>query len=201
MKEYTIKDLESLTSADIINKTILYPTETIYGLGCSLFDPKSTYGISIAKKRPGQKQYIKLIDSIGRIINFVEPLSKEEIALLESNLSVTVLLKPLEICPREYLHPVDGLFSVRKTTHPICLRLIELLNAPLLSTSANISGEEPTTDFANLPDELIQSVDIVIDAGKIPDAIPSTIVQFKEGTFEIVRQGQVTLEDINTVLK
>jgi len=200
MRTYSLAEIADLNPLDLVGQLILYPTETVYGLGCSLFDAIATNKISLAKKRAPEQQYISLVDTVDRVMGLVEPLAIPEKALLESDIVVTVLLRPSSVCPSEYIHSGTQLFSVRKTTHPVCLELIRLLDSPLVSTSANIHGQPPSARFADIPDELLESVDIAINAGDIPYQLPSTIVKYHEGDFQIVRQGATTYEQIAVFL-
>ena len=201
MRKIRIEECTSLTPFDVKNKLILYPTETIYGLGCSLFDVESTEKIGIAKQRDPNKKYIQLVDSIDRIAHLLQlPIPLPIQNLLASGLSVTVLLEPSSSCPIEYIDSNNKLLSVRVTKHPLCLDLIRLLDAPLLSTSANISGQSSTTHFSEISKDLLLCVDLVIDAGDIPLEIPSTIVEYRDLDFIIIRQGSVTYDQIAVFL-
>lgn len=191
MKKITAAQID----ADIIKDCVLlYPTETVYGLGCSIYDTQSIKKIYALKGRPSQKKVITLVDSLKQAKSLAL-VSAEEEHLLSSGLALTLLLTAKDTSP-EYLISENNLVSIRKTTHPICLELIQKLGAPLVSTSANISGEPAVTDLRMLPESLIESCDVIIDAGMLPSSEPSTIVQMIDGKPVIMRKGCVSEEKI-----
>jgi L-threonylcarbamoyladenylate synthase len=198
-----INDINDITSELIANAVLLYPTETVYGLGCSLYDQNSIDKIGQIKGRALGKQYIRLTDSVDRVMQYIGEVSPSELALFNSDIVVTLLFRPNDDCPREYLHPVDQLFAVRKTSHPICTKLISLLDAPLVSTSANKNGDLPVFDFASMDAHIHENSDIVIISDNSAPSAPSTMVRYNHALeqFEIIRQGSTSLEQIEDFLK
>lgn len=196
MKKITPDQLDVTSAKDSV---LLYPTETVYGLGCSIYDTKAIEKIYLIKGRQIDKKVITLVDSIEQAKSLAEITDKEQI-LLSAGLPLTILLNPKTNAPL-YLISKNNLISVRKTTHPICLKLIQKLGAPLVSTSANISGEPAVTNLDKLPQTLVDACDIVIDAGPLPQTVPSTIVQIANKEVLILRAGAVSKEQIEQIIR
>lgn len=196
MKKITPDQIDAHSIKDSV---LLYPTETVYGLGCSIHDIESLEKIYLIKGRPAQKKVITLVDSLEQAKSLAWIIPDEE-RLLLSGLSLTLLLAAKETSPK-HLISEKNLISVRKTTHPVCLQIIKQLGAPLVSTSANISGSPAVVNLKDLPQKLIDECDVVIDAGELPPSNPSTIVRIQDDQIHIVREGAVTTQAIQELLK
>jgi L-threonylcarbamoyladenylate synthase len=199
--KHHITSIDDITIDIVRNAVLLYPTETVYGLGCSAHNLESIHKIGIIKNRSQEKQYIFLVDSFDRISTIVEKLSDAEMRLLNSNAVVTLLILPNNSCPPHYIHPINGLFAVRKTSHPICLKLISLLDSPIVSTSANPGGQPAAFHYSEIDTHIIEYSDIGIAIDNTEQSSPSTIVRYDKtsNSFEIIRQGSTTLADIERI--
>lgn len=189
-----------ISQTDFTHKTMVYPTETVYGIGCSIFDEHSTNLIYTIKGRTVGKPFIILTDTLNRVENLIKCISPTEHALLTSGLPITVLLKPSNTCP-SYLLGESGFISIRISTHAICLELIKTISSPITSTSANISGYEAARSFNEISPELINRCDIIINGGVLPLSKPSTVVQIVDDMLIILREGCVAKEVLEKVSK
>jgi L-threonylcarbamoyladenylate synthase len=140
---------------------ILYPTDTIWGLGCDATNAVAVRKIFDIKQRDDSKSLIILVNSVSMLERYV--VNPPEVALQMAELSQ----KPLTIVYdrgrslAEGVASADGSVGVRICTEPFCDELISAFRKPIISTSANISGTEPPALFDEISEEVINVVDYV----------------------------------------
>ncbi len=169
---------------------ILYPTETVWGLGCDALNEAAVEQIFRIKNRPESKSLIVLLAEAKDIFQFTATPHPDVVHILES------FQKPTTIIYENALHfpknvvADDGSIGIRITTDPFCKSLIKRLKRPIISTSANISGSPAPNGFSEIADEIKSNVDYVVHYRREDTAInpPSRIVKIKEdGSLEILR--------------
>lgn len=142
--------------------TILYPTDTIWGIGCDATNDDACQKIIRLKNRPEDKSFIILVDSIQMIEKYIPNFPDVCYDLLD------VADKPLTIIypnARGIAHSIlaeDGSVGIRLTRDPICQKLIRSIRKPLVSTSANISGEPSPSCYADISDVIRKGVDAIV---------------------------------------
>lgn len=171
-------------------KVILYPTDTIWGLGCSLESPAALDRIFHIKNRPPTKSPILLVNSIemlklysGRIHPRIETL------LLLHNRPLTVIYSNPVGLPLHVLNQ-DGSIAIRICKDPFCQKMIEFLNQPIISTSANLSGEPTPKNFTEISETILKKVDhtVLYRQKDLSPTEASTIIRYDdEGEIIIVR--------------
>jgi len=140
---------------------ILYPTDTIWGLGCDATNMKAVKRIYEIKQRAENKSLIILVNSVAMLERYVE--NPPEVAIEMAELSE----KPLTVVYdrgrslAEGVASADGSVGVRVCTEPFCEALIEALRKPLVSTSANISGNSAPAIFDEISEEMKSAVDYI----------------------------------------
>lgn len=186
--------------ADINQDDVLvFPTDTVYGIGASVHSPKALDKIFEIKNRPTEKSLIVLCANQTQLESIVGPVSSEIKKLINEFLpgGLTLILNCYMPLPDEITRGKQTI-GVRIPNHEVALKLLKELG-PLATTSANISGEpSPTKIDDNNP--VIHRVDYVFDGGETKEQIPSTILDCTKDEFTILRQGSITLEDIQKVL-
>lgn len=141
---------------------ILYPTDTIWGLGCDATNPEAIKKIFEIKRRQAQKSMILLVDSIATAERFTENIPEAAEQLID------VAVQPLTIIydhGRNVAHNAmakDGTVAIRITGERFTNTLCKRLRVPLVSTSANVSGNPAPTNFSEIPEEIIQAADYVV---------------------------------------
>jgi len=169
---------------------LAYPTDTIYGLGGRADEPTVCQTINRLKKRPSGQIYSVALGSFAMLTSIISYSNKKEASLLNSILpgpyTLIVNLIPAYRIPANQYQSTLG---IRIPHLPLILKLIDGLDAPLITTSINHSGERPL----NQPAEIIKQfpeIDILIDDGNLPKLIPSTILDISKGEpYTILRQG------------
>ncbi len=154
--------MQNLIDALKSGGTILYPTDTIWGLGCDATNVEAIRKIFGIKKRDQSKSVIILVESEKRLQDLVEV---PEIAWEIMDLSekpVTLIYDDPKGLPKELLAE-DGSIGIRLVKDNYLKKLIGKLNKPLVSTSANFSGDKSPMKFADIPKEIIAAVDAVAE--------------------------------------
>lgn len=170
--------------------TILYPTDTIWGIGCDATNPEAINKIFEIKKREKSKSMIILVESEKRLQDLVEvpELAWEIMDLSEK--PVTLIYDNPKGLPKEILAE-DGSIGIRLVKDDYLKKLIGKLNKPLVSTSANFSGDPSPMKFADISQEIISSVDAVAEENhdKISQYSGSSVIRmWKDGRVKVLRE-------------
>ena len=213
--------IDNLNTLEIVEelkqgKTIIYPTETVYGLGCDATNQEAVDKIFKIKKLQENKSVLVLVPSVAMVMSYVEWNEKlEEISGKYWPGPLTVVMQSKPDCGlARGVVAEDGTVAFRVTGHPLSSEISEALNRPLVSTSANITSEKSPSDIKDVletfsthsprraqQDGLVSDgekaetkPDIVIDAGELPHLSPSTVIKISNGGFEVLRQGELIIE-------
>jgi L-threonylcarbamoyladenylate synthase len=169
---------------------ILYPTDTIWGIGCDATNPGAVKKIFELKHRPEAKSMIVLLADIREINRYVSHLQPYILQYLENAKEPTTVIYEGALGLAENLIAEDGSIAIRIVREDFCRHLIRRFRKPLVSTSANISGEKPPPLFATIKNEIRQGVDYIVKYRQQDSqpAKPSALVRFtKAGIPEILR--------------
>ncbi|GHT40089.1 threonylcarbamoyl-AMP synthase [Bacteroidia bacterium] len=170
---------------------ILYPTDTIWGIGCDATNPEAVKRIYEIKKRPDTKSMLVLLDSPAKLDYYVD-----ELPAIASDL-IDLSVKPLTIIyfgarnVAPNLIAPDGTLGIRITQEAFSKEICRRLKKPVVSTSANSSGQSSPANFSEISNEIIQAVDYVVDYRREErqKAAPSSIIQLgKGGLIKIIRE-------------
>jgi L-threonylcarbamoyladenylate synthase len=170
---------------------IIYPTETLYGLGADPLFPEAMERIYAIKGRAAAKPIPFLIkdqEMLASLVEEVPPVGRELIKRYWPGALTLIFRAKKGLQPP--LRGKDGTIGLRITAHPVARRIVEALDAPLTSTSANIAGEENIIDGRQLAQLFGDQVDLIIDSGKVP-GIGSTVVDLTVSPPRIVREGMI----------
>ena len=169
---------------------ILYPTDTIWGIGCDATNPEAVKKIYALKQRPSLKSMIVVLaDSrdINRYTSCSHPYITEY--LDKTNRPTTVIYEgPLGLA--ENLVGVDGTIAIRIVREDFCRHLIKRFRKPLVSTSANISGQDPPANFKGISEGIKKGVDYIVHFRQQDDspARASALIRFNDkGEVVVVR--------------
>lgn len=140
---------------------ILYPTDTIWGLGCDATMEEAVQRVFQIKKREESKSMLCLVDAPGRLGNYVDIPDMTWNLLDAASRPMTIIYpNARNIAPS--LIAEDGSAGFRLCNDPFCVRLCQTLRHPIVSTSANISGQEAARFFAEIDEEIKNSVDYIV---------------------------------------
>ena len=180
------KLLETLKSGGII----LYPTDTIWGIGCDATDDEAVMKIFELKNRDQNKPLIILVESEKRLQDLVEvPAVAWDIMDLSEKPITIVYDAPKSISKN--LLAEDSSIGIRLVKDEFCKKLISKLNKPIVSTSANFSGEKSPKSFADISQKLINEVDAVAEDQKnrVSKWEASSIIRvWNDGRIKVIRE-------------
>ena len=170
--------------------TILYPTDTIWGNGCDTTNINAIEKIFEIKKLEKTKSMIILVESEKRVKDLVDvPEMAWEIMDL-SEKPVTIIYDHPRNLPKELLAE-DGSIGIRLVKNDFLKKLISKLNKPLVSTSANFSGEKSPMKFSDISHEIVDSVDFVVEENqdKVSEYSGSSIIRvWSDGRIKVIRE-------------
>jgi len=181
-----VRCLETLRQGGII----LYPTDTVWGIGCDATNPDAVGKIFDLKQRPAAKSMIVLLadpKDINKYTSRPQPYIAE---YLEKATKPTTVIYETALGLAENLVSDDGSIAIRIVQEDFCRHLIKRFRKPLVSTSANISGEDSPENFAGISDAIKQGVNYIVKYRQLDDQPfrASAIVRFsKSGEPTILR--------------
>lgn len=171
-------------------KIILYPTDTIWGIGCLTSFPESVDRIFSIKKRPRSKAMILLVDSIPMLKKYIVSIHPRVETLMGYHTRPLTVIYPRAKNLDASIVAEDGSIAIRVCEDPFCKMLIEGVQMPLISSSANIADQMPPSTFGEISSEIISAVDYVVryrQNDMIPGE-PSVIVKYEpDGELVFVR--------------
>lgn len=205
--QINIKDQENFQKAIEKSKEILekggiicFPTETVYGIGALINQKEAIEKIYHLKRRERTKALAGYFSNIEKVKKYVKDFPKIFNTLWDEYLPgpLTMILDASDEVP-EYLNPCFDSLAIRVADNKFLLALLDILDAPLVGTSANISGEESMKDSSE-PNEILDNIDLFIDEGKVKLGIESTVILIKDENFEVLREGYLSKQDILNTL-
>jgi tRNA threonylcarbamoyl adenosine modification protein (Sua5/YciO/YrdC/YwlC family) len=190
------KKVTQLIKETLINGGIMaYPTDTIYGMGCDLFNIKAIRKLYLMK-RLDEKRALSIICRDFKDVSTYAVMSNFAFEVLKGCLPgpYTFILKARKIMPK-LLMTVKKEVGVRIPDHPIPVGVAEMIDRPVINTSARLSGGEVFTDPRDIEKAFRGSIDMVIDGGIILSD-PSTLISLVEDRVEILREGKGPLRGL-----
>ncbi|MBI1747790.1 MAG: threonylcarbamoyl-AMP synthase [Acidobacteria bacterium] len=194
--------LEGVSDAIQGGAVILYPTDTLYGLGCSPFVADAVARIHRIKMRNEHKPMLVLMDDMQAMADLAEEIPRSFYALARRFWPgpVTFILKAAPTLPH-VLTAGLGTVGVRMPEQPFTRELLRRCRLPLVSTSANLSGTNPLLEIKLLLDLFQRQVDYFIDAGNLASAVSSTVIRLVGDEVTLIREGRIPFSDIQAALK
>ena len=190
-EEYLSSDLDHALKALQSGKIILYPTDTIWGIGCDATNGEAVKKIYHVKNREEKKSMIMLVPDQDMIEQYVTgPSQKILLYLSLAQKPTTAIFKNAFNLPREIINE-DGSIAIRIARDKFCRELINQLHKPLVSTSANISGEPSPQNFADVSHKIKNGVDYIVQHRRddLSKHAPSSIIKLGEDNeIEFIRK-------------
>ena len=170
---------------------ILYPTDTVWGLGCDATNAEAVDRIYRLKRSENKKSMLVLCESADMVVRYVNRAPGIAFEVMEMATSPLTLILPGATGVAANLIPDEGTLGIRVPDHEFCRRMLRALQRPVVSTSANISGEATPAGLQEVSREIIDGVDFVVNPrfeGK-PTRKASSIIAFGEGgEVKIIRE-------------
>ena len=194
-------NLKLIKKSFIDGKLVIFPTETVYGIGANALDKDAVNDIFLAKGRAQDNPLIVHISNFKMLEDLVMEPNDIEKRLIDAFFPgpFTLILKKKSIIPDNVTCGLDTV-GIRMPENEIARRIIEYTGKPIAAPSANISGKPSGTDLEDIIDDFDNKVDIIIDGGETNIGIESTVCKVIDGIPTILRPGKITPEDIMAVI-
>jgi L-threonylcarbamoyladenylate synthase len=168
---------------------ILYPTDTIWGIGCDATNVKAVEKIYELKKRPGEKAMIVLVSDEKEILKHVPNPDLRVFDYLKQAKKPTTVIYERTIGLADNLAGNDGSMAIRICRDIFCKHLLKRFRKPVVSTSANISGQPAPKIFTDIPDEIKNGVDYIVKYRQDDTTIaqPSSVIKWNKGAAIVIR--------------
>lgn len=179
-------DKEIITKAlEVLNKggVILYPTDTVWGIGCDATNSEAVRRIYQIKQREDSKAMLSLVDAVGRVDYYFDRVPEIAWDLWEVTDKPLTLILPRARNVAPELIAADGTMGMRITHEEVSQTLCARLKRPLVSTSANISGQPAARNFSEISQEIRDAVDYIIPLRQNEKGTPSPsgIIKVEDG--------------------
>ena len=181
-------------------KIVVFPTETVYGIGTNGLDENAVKKLYEIKQRPLNKPISLLVSNMDMVNYIVKDISEIEYKIMGKFFPgpLTIILKKRDIVP-DIVTAGKETVGVRMPSGEIVQQLLEKANVPIACPSANISGEPSGTNIKEIKKHFKNNVDLLNDGGESELGLASTIVQVVDGKVQILRKGNISLEEINQI--
>ena len=169
---------------------ILYPTDTVWGIGCDATNPEAVDKVFKLKQRSDEKSLICLVHDFRMLNEYVENVPEVAYDILKFAKKPTTIIYDDPIRVAENIIAADNSLAIRVTKDEFCKKIIQRFRKPLVSTSANISGEKTPQSYSEIDPLILEGVDYVVNlhhekkSGK-----PSSIIKLKnDGSVKVIRE-------------
>lgn len=189
-ERYDREDLDRAVEAIRNGGIILYPTDTVWGIGCDAANVDAVEKIYRLKERSDSKAMLCLVDSEGMLQRSVRTVPDAAWQLIEAAVNPLTIIYDHPIGIAENLKADDGSLGIRITSEPFSSALCRRLRGPIVSTSANVSGKKTPRQFADIEPEIIDGVDYVVRFGRTSSGSPkpSNIIKVCDnGVIKVIR--------------
>lgn len=193
MDNHLIFTNEVIKAAEIVKNggLILYPTDTIWGIGCDATNYDAVERIFQIKKRDSNKSMIVLMKDYNDLKDYLKILPQIDFEQFKNEIRPITVIYQHAINLAENLIAKDGSIAIRIPKNDFCNELIKSIGVPLVSTSANFSGEPSAENFKNISNELKNQVDYIVNYAQdfSKDSKPSKIIKIlDDGKIIVIRE-------------
>lgn len=183
-------DIEKCLEALKAGGLILYPTDTVWGIGCDATNERAVDKIYQLKKRPGNKSMIVLVAEERDVLQYVAAPDLAVFDFLEKAKKPTTVIYNGALGLADNLSGNDGSVAIRICKDVFCKTLIKRFRKPIVSTSANISGQPTPKTFKDISEEVKSRADYIVQYRQDDESVaePSAVIKWNsKGTFEVLR--------------
>jgi tRNA threonylcarbamoyl adenosine modification protein (Sua5/YciO/YrdC/YwlC family) len=181
--------IKAAVSALRRGELIIYPTDTLYGIGCDLKNSRALEKLNRLKQRPRNKPFSFICESLSDVSEY-GLISDTAFRVIRHLLPgpYTFILPMKSSAPRKMMNAEHAL-GIRVPDHPVPLEIVRNFGGPITTTSVNVATEEPLCAIGDLAPEFISAVGVIIDHGPLEN-MPSTVVDFTGDIPRLVRRGK-----------
>jgi len=182
---------ELTTSLDVLQKgkLLLYPTDTVWGIGCDATDENAVKKVYQLKQRDDSKALVCLVKDVEMLSKYVESIPDMALEYLRQTDRPTTIIYPKAKHLAKNLIAENGSIAMRICQTEFCQKLLSVFDKPIVSTSANLSGVATPKSFEDIQDEILSGVDYVVNLqDQKSETKPSRIIKFDDqGQVQIIR--------------
>ena len=196
-EEYDEEKIKEAAKEIVAGNLVIFPTETVYGIGANALNDEACKNIFKAKGRAGDNPLIVHVNNFDMIKQIIEGPNELEKKLLNTFCPgpFTIILKAKSIIPKSVTAGLDTV-GMRMPSNKIANKLIEYAGVPIAAPSANVSGRPSGTKIEDILKEFDGKVSTIIDDGMVDIGLESTVVRIIDNKVRILRPGKITKEDI-----
>ncbi|HSQ88811.1 L-threonylcarbamoyladenylate synthase [Romboutsia sp.] len=201
INDIDLKELKKHAKLISEGKTVIFPTETVYGLGANALDENAVKKIYEAKGRPSDNPLIVHIYNKKEVYNLAKDISEKAEVVMEKFWPgpITIILNKKSIVPKTTSGGLNTV-AIRMPSHKIAREIIKQAGVPIAAPSANISGRPSPTKAKHVQEEMNGRVDGIVLGGDSNFGLESTVLDLTGNTPMILRPGSITKEDLEDVL-
>jgi L-threonylcarbamoyladenylate synthase len=189
--------IEALTRGDVI----VFPTETLYGLGADALNEAAVAKVLSLKGREADNPISVLVANQSMLRSLVTDMPAAAQLLMNRYWPgpLTLVLPGRKDIPKPLSNPAGGI-AVRISSQPIATLLVRALGRPVTATSANPSGKEPARTVEEAKTYFAEQIRVYVDGGTLTSKSGSTVLEVMENRFRIIREGEISAFELETVL-
>jgi L-threonylcarbamoyladenylate synthase len=189
--------IEALTRGDVI----VFPTETLYGLGADALNEAAVAKVLSLKGREADNPISVLVANQSMLRSLVTDIPAAAQLLMNRYWPgpLTLVLPGRKDIPKPLSNPAGGI-AVRISSQPIATLLVRALGRPVTATSANPSGKEPARTVEEAKTYFAEQIRVYVDGGTLTSKSGSTVLEVMENRFRIIREGEISAFELETVL-
>lgn len=192
-------DRPLMVAAEVIQAggLVVYPTDTLYGIGADPWNADAVRRLRELKGRDGTKPMLVICPSVESALSLVVGVAPVARTLMEKFWpgALTLVLRAAATAPPSVVS-TSGTIGIRVPDHRISRRLSELAGVPLISTSANLSGFPAGTRVDSIERDLGSGIDLYLDGGALDGLLPSTMIDVSSSPPVLIREGALPLKTI-----
>lgn len=189
--------LDAAAEAILRGGVIAFPTDTLYGLGCSLFDVAAVEMVGTLKRRPANHAFISLIPEPSQADGLALAVSPVARRLIQTCWPgpLSLIFVAAEIVPRA-VRGTGGTIALRCPRDPLSTALLKRIGGPVVSSSANLSGQPPAETAEDVVRIFGNQLDLVLDGGPRRGGVPSTLVDVSGPRPKLLRRGALDVTEL-----
>jgi L-threonylcarbamoyladenylate synthase len=157
------KELSNSLEALLKSKVLLYPTDTVWGIGCDATSEEAVAKVYVIKQRSESKSLIILVDGLEMLQQYIPEIPKSALEILKNSTKPTTIIYNNPVGLAKNVVANDNTVAIRIPQNEFCKQLITAFGKPIVSTSANISGDETPKSFKEISLAILDSVDYVVN--------------------------------------
>ncbi len=184
------KEINECLSALKKGQTIVYPTDTVWGIGCDATNASAVDKVFELKNRPPKKAMICLVANFKMLQEYVEEVPEVAFEILKNTDKPTTIVYEQPIRLAENLINEDDTIGIRVVDHPFCRKLIQKFRRPIVSTSANLSGQTTPKTFDEISEDILSKAGYVVNLHRNKmNTRPSTVIKvMNDARVEVIRK-------------